>query len=65
MPKHYEALQRAEQERRRKASGVDAPLPAAVSFEGATVPAAHAKRPRFLAGLFRNRRSASVEGAGE
>ena len=65
MPKHYEALQRAEQERRQKASGVDAPLPAAVSFEGATAPAAHAKRPRFLAGLFRNRRSASVEGASE
>jgi protein-tyrosine kinase len=65
MPKHYEALQRAEQERRRKASGVDAPPPAAVSFEGATAPAAYAKRPRFLAGLFRNRRSASVEGASE
>jgi capsular exopolysaccharide synthesis family protein len=65
MPKHYEALQRAEQERRRKASGVDAPLPAAVSFEGATAPPTHAKRSRFLAGLFRNRRSASVEGASE
>ena len=65
MPKHYEALQRAEQERRRKASGVDAPQPAPVSFEGATAPTTYAKRPRFLAGLFRNRRSASVEGAGE
>jgi len=33
MPKHYEALQRAEEERRRKASGTNAPAPAAVAFQ--------------------------------
>lgn len=33
MPKHYEALQRAEEERRRKASGTNAPGPAAVAFQ--------------------------------
>ena len=65
MPKHYEALQRAEQERRRKASGVDVPLPAAVSFEGAAAPVTRARRPGLFAGFFRNRRSESVEGASE
>ena len=45
MPKHFEALQRAEQERRRKVTGVDAPVPAAVSFGGAAMPAAPRKRP--------------------
>jgi capsular exopolysaccharide synthesis family protein len=65
MPKHYEALQRAEQERRRKASGADAPLPAAVSFEGPTARPDHAKLPGFFARLFEKRQSHSVEGAGE
>jgi capsular exopolysaccharide synthesis family protein len=48
MPKHFEALQRAEQERRRKVSGIDAPAPAAVSFGGASMPAPVAKRPGLL-----------------
>lgn len=62
MPKHYEALQRAEQERRRKASGgVDAPVPAAVSFEGALPPAPSAKSPGIFARLFGGRGGASVE----
>ena len=65
MPKHYEALQRAEQERRRKASGADVPLRAAVSFEGPTAPPDHAKLPGFFARLFEKGRSHSVEGAGE
>ena len=35
MPKHYEALQRAEEERRRKVTGVDSVAAAAVPFESA------------------------------
>ncbi len=31
MPKHYEALQRAEQERRRKVSGAEVAVPAPVA----------------------------------
>jgi capsular exopolysaccharide synthesis family protein len=64
MPKHYEALQRAEQERRRKASGVDAPLPAAVSFEGPEAPPTEGRRPGFLARLLR-RSAPDVEGAAD
>jgi len=52
MPKHYEALQRAEQERRRKATGVEAPPPAALPFEGASMSAARAKTPGWFARLF-------------
>jgi capsular exopolysaccharide synthesis family protein len=63
MPKHYEALQRAEQERRRKASGVDSPLPAAVSFENAAAPTGPVKSPGFFARLFSGRRNQAVEGA--
>ena len=49
MPKHYEALQRAEQERRQKVSGVDVSMPASVSFEGPSAPPR--RRPK-MPGLF-------------
>jgi len=53
MPKHYEALQRAEQERRRKVSGVEAPLPATVSFDGSSVPVERKRSSSgFLGRLF-------------
>jgi len=66
MPKHYEALQRAEQERRRKATGVDSPLPAAVSFENAAAPAGQPSRRGFLNRLFSSSNKAPVrEGAAE
>ncbi len=62
MPKHYEALQRAEQERRRKATGVDSPVPAAVPFEGAASPAPpRAKSPGFFERLFGGRGQSGVE----
>ena len=64
MPKHYEALQRAEEERRRKVSGTDATMPAAVSFE----PAAAVERPKpigIVARLLRDRKGAGVEEASE
>jgi len=62
MPKHYEALQRAEQERRRKASGVDSPVPAAVPFEGAASPAPpRTKAPGFFGRLFGGRGQSGVE----
>ena len=67
MPKHYEALQRAEEERRRKVAGVDSSVPAAVPFETAASPQAPpaAKPPGLLGRLFRGRREASVEEPGE
>ena len=40
MPKHYEALQRAEEERRRKVGGAESPVPASVPFEGVSAPSA-------------------------
>jgi capsular exopolysaccharide synthesis family protein len=62
MPKHYEALQRAEQERRRKATGVDSPMPAAVSFEGPASSPGVEKNPGLLARILRSRsRGAPVE----
>lgn len=39
MAKHYEALQRAEMERRRKTTGSDSPAPAPPAFEGAAITA--------------------------
>jgi capsular exopolysaccharide synthesis family protein len=63
MPKHYEALQRAEQERRRKISGADSPLSAAVSFENAAAPAPRA--PGLFSRFFAGGRSQAVEGANE
>ncbi len=52
MPKHYEALQRAEQERRRKVSGVDTPIAPSVPFEGPSAPPSpRAKPPGLLARL--------------
>ena len=65
MPKHYEALQRAEQERRRKVSGVDSPLPAAVSFENAAAPVGQAKRPGLFSRIFSGRKAQVAEGAAE
>ncbi len=65
MPKHYEALQRAEQERRRKTSGVDSSMPAAVSFENAAAPTSSTRSPGFFARLFSGSRSQAVEGANE
>jgi capsular exopolysaccharide synthesis family protein len=65
MPKHYEALQRAEQERRRKASGVDAPLPAAVSFENPAAPPVQGKPPGWFARVFRRRHGSSAEGTAD
>jgi capsular exopolysaccharide synthesis family protein len=66
MPKHYEALQRAEEERRRKMTGVETAIPAAVPFESAAPPAApRMKRPGLLDRLFRSRRSGAVEDPSE
>ncbi len=65
MPKHYEALQRAEQERRRKVTGVDAPVPAAVSFEGPARPPPRAKAGGFLSRLFRDRKGPGAEETNE
>jgi protein-tyrosine kinase len=65
MPKHYEAMQRAEQERRRKTSGVDSPMPAAVSFENAAAPTSSTRSPGFFARLFSGSRSQAVEGAND
>ncbi len=65
MPKHYEALQRAEQERRRKTSGVDSPLPAAGSFENAAAPTRPTRSPGFFARLFSGGKSQAVEGAND
>lgn len=61
MPRHYEALQRAEQERRRKASGTDAPTPASVAFEGPSAPMTRAKGTGLLARLFSRARANAVE----
>lgn len=52
MPKHFEALQRAEQERRRKVTGVDAPVPETVSFGGASMPTTPRQKSGFLSRLF-------------
>jgi protein-tyrosine kinase len=65
MPKHYEALQRAEQERRRKVSGVDSPLPAAVSFENAAAPVRQAKRPGLFSRIFPGSKTPAAEGAAD
>jgi len=65
MPKHYEALQRAEEERRRKISGVQSPVPAAVSFEGAVAPPTRADRPGLLARLLRRVPRQKSEGAND
>ena len=65
MPKHYEALQRAEEERRRKISGVESPVPAAVSFESAVAPPSRPKSSGFLSRLFRDRKASDVEAPNE
>ena len=65
MPKHYEALQRAEQERRRKISGIDAPVSAAVPFEGPSAPPTRVERHGFFRRLLRVQRNRTIEGAAE
>jgi capsular exopolysaccharide synthesis family protein len=61
MPKYYEALQRAEQERRRKVTGVEVPLSPALPFEGASMPAGRAKAPGWFARLFGRGMGARLE----
>jgi capsular exopolysaccharide synthesis family protein len=63
MPKHYEALQRAEQERRRKASasGAESPIPAAAAFEGPAVSGAPRQRSEGLLGRLFGSRVSAVE----
>ena len=63
MPKHYEAMQRAEEERRRKTTGVESPVPASVPFESAAAPPARAKAPGLLKRVFR--RAGSEDGRDE
>ncbi len=66
MPKHYEALQRAEEERRRKVSGVESSVSAAVSFEGAvSPPSPRSKAPGFFSRLFRDRKASELEAPNE
>lgn len=53
MAKHYEALQRAEMERKRKATGSESPLPAAPAFEGAAItPPSRAEKPGVFSRWF-------------
>jgi len=53
MAKHYEALQRAEMERRRRATGADSTAPAAPAFEGAAITKpARADKAGIFARLF-------------
>lgn len=50
MAKHYEALQRAEMERRRKTTGSEAPMSTPPAFEGAAItPPARKDKPGILA----------------
>jgi len=66
MPKHYEALQRAEAERRRRASALKPAEPASLSFESASVPpAGRAKGPGLFGRLFGSRRRSGVEDSSE
>ena len=65
MPKHYEALQRAEQERRRKVSGVDSPVPAAVPFAGPIAPPIRSERPGLFSRVFRSKKGSATEGASD
>jgi capsular exopolysaccharide synthesis family protein len=50
MAKHYEALQRAEMERRRRTSGAEAPVAQVPAFEGSAItPPASKEKPGILA----------------
>jgi len=61
MAKHYEALQRAEMERRRKASGSESATPTASAFEGAAItPPAQKEKAGVFSRFFGSHR---VEGA--
>ena len=62
MPKHYEALQRAEEERRRKTTGVESPVPTNVPFESAAAPPRRGKAPGFFQRLLSKN---SLKGSGE
>jgi capsular exopolysaccharide synthesis family protein len=64
MPKHYEALQRAEQERRRKISGIDSPDPAAVPFEGPSA-RTRVERHGFFRRLLRAQPNRTIEDAAD
>lgn len=63
MPKHYEALQRAEQERRRKISGVETPVPTNLSFESSAP--SRTRAGGYLARLFGDRKHSGVEESNE
>ncbi|MFO0691455.1 MAG: CpsD/CapB family tyrosine-protein kinase [Myxococcota bacterium] len=53
MAKHYEALQRAEAERRRKTTGSETAAPSAPAFEGAAItPPSRAEKPGVFARIF-------------
>jgi capsular exopolysaccharide synthesis family protein len=65
MPKHYEALQRAEQERRRKASGVDAPAAAAVPFQASPSPPPVGQQPGLLRRLLGRVKPQTAEDAND
>jgi capsular exopolysaccharide synthesis family protein len=63
MPKHYEALQRAEEERRRKATGSGSGGAASVPFETVTAPtvSAPAKKTGLLSKVARREKSGAAD----
>lgn len=62
MAKHYEALQRAEMERRRKATGSESATPNASAFEGAAItPPALNRQIGVFSRLFRSHRGEGSE----
>ncbi len=65
MPKHYEALQRAEQERRRKAAGTDATAPPPAVFESPSVPVSRQRGPGLFARFFGRSSSGASEAPNE
>ena len=66
MPKHYEALQRAEEERRRKVTGVESPVPTSVPFETAAPMARqHAKPLDIVSRMLRGAKGSSAEDPNE
>ena len=66
MPKHYEALQRAEEERRRKVTGVESPVPTSVPFETAAPMARqHAKPSDIVSRMLRGAKGSSAEDPNE
>lgn len=65
MPKHYEALQRAEEERRRKASGGEASASPAVSFQAAPPASAPGRPPSFFRRILGRMKPQRVEQASD